>query len=117
MKLFGFYITRTDWETLYNFERKETVKQRSQMCNLITANRGLWDEIHKLEAQLKKAKYVTEEGGKVHDTITGRFTSKKKLVHDQMRADKAYKEAQALAEPQPSDNCTIGRYDDIKGAK
>ena len=113
MKLLGFYITRTDWKFLYEYERQEISKLRSQMCNLLTANRGLWDEIHKLEAQLNKSR----KNDMPRDPKTGRWISKKKLIHDKMRADKAYKEAQALAEPQPSDNCVVGHYDDIKGAK
>lgn len=61
MKIFGFYISRIDWETLYNFERESIIKERSD-----------W------------VKYL-ERTRQPRDT-KGRFISKQKLIHDQMKA-------------------------------
>lgn len=125
MKIPKMYISFIDWKDKYikrdtwslKLEKDKDVLEL-QKQNIMIQNQGLWDEIHKLKAELKKAKYVTE-GDKVRDTITGRYVSKTNITTEQLkreRADRAYKSTKEYTDEQPSDNCAVGHYNLIKKA-
>jgi hypothetical protein len=80
----NIWITRTDWESLFNYERE---------CREVERKWALSVNERLIDFQKKQP---------VRDPKTGRFVSKFKSLHDQLRAE--------------VDNQTIGHYDDIKKA-
>jgi hypothetical protein len=63
MKIFGFYISRTDWKYLFNYEREERAKLTEWACDVQF-------ELQKYERPRDKS---------------GRFISKSNNLHEQMR--------------------------------
>ena len=82
MKIFGFYITRINWE------------QRNNSCLVIQKQyHGIMQSIvNDLKCQLaiSNGKLVDIGRKKPLRDEKGQFTSKRKQTHDQLRAEQAY---------------------------
>lgn len=107
MKILGFYISRTDWET------------KNDASKVFAGY--LIERLYDLKQQIaKQSETYTDKSGRLRFKHNGQFApdnrTKFKQTHDQLRAEYTYKQAQKYNEEQPSDNCAVGNYDDIKKA-
>lgn len=93
MKLFGFYITRTNWEKVYNDLRSE---RRQSWLDLITANKGLAQELDKLERELSRYRRKRGKDGRfVKSTVQDETTAAlRQYAH---KVDASYDEVKKIA--------------------
>ena len=104
------YITLTNWRKV-----AETTAAKNE--NLRLKNKALIDELDKAAKSLKGLRhksYVQDEAGKWRDSVNGQYVSPKEVMTAQLRAEREASEL--YKENQPSDNCCLGHYDDIKKA-
>lgn len=93
MKLFGFYITRTNWGKAYNDLREE---RRQSWLDLITANKGMAQEIEKLERQLERYKRKRGDDGRfVKSTVQSETTAALRQYAN--KVDASYDEVKKIA--------------------
>jgi len=119
-----FYISLKNWKEQYQLSenlidtlQKDLLKEITRNLNLIAELRQLQHENDRLHAE----SYVYRDSdGKLRFKHNGQFApdnrTKTKKLHDQLRAEVAYKKTQAYTEEQPSDNCAVGHYTAIKKA-
>lgn len=129
MKILGFYISRTDWEDIYNntdaflkLETNEKIITLSSKVNKLESDIMYYKHYNNaLQSKLADAKETyAGKDGRLRYKHNGQFApdnrTKFKQTHDQLRAEVAYNKSLDYSELQPSDTFLSGNYDEIKKA-